>query len=331
MNKYNYIILGSEWDLYKFSYSDIFELPNVLYVAGTNPQPSSIRGILYRAHFNLSINRHINLPFKTVWNSSYFKNPFPNDSSLCFIVFNNWLTINVDIIPYLKKQFPDAHFVWMCQDLLQTEHLLYTQKPFDPWYFKSLFDLSISFDFGDCEKYGLIYHPLVISKFRGKIDDLPSSDVYFLGKAKDRLPLLLSVFERLSECGLVCDFNIAGVNENRRVNRPGIKYVDSMSYFDNIQHILHTKCLLEILQDHGRGYSQRTLEAIGFNRMLLTNNAEITNAPFYCADYISLLGNSVSIDSSFVDTIFAGEPVDYNYQDKVSPKELLCFICDKLS
>ena len=65
MDKYNYVILGSDWDLYKFSYSDLYQFNNVQYIPGPYPPINSLKGLLYRIHFNPTINRLVKLPFKT--------------------------------------------------------------------------------------------------------------------------------------------------------------------------------------------------------------------------------------------------------------------------
>lgn len=53
-----------------------------------------------------------------------------------------------------------------------------------------------------------------------------------------------------------------------------------MTYQENIQHTLHTRCLLEIMQQGGLGYTQRVMEAICEGKKLLTNNSTIKEAPF---------------------------------------------------
>ena len=84
MDKYNYVILGSDWDLYKFSYSDLYQFNNVQYIPGPYPPINSLKGLLYRIHFNPTINRLVKLPFKTAWNDSYFKHRFPVSKPFCF-------------------------------------------------------------------------------------------------------------------------------------------------------------------------------------------------------------------------------------------------------
>lgn len=324
--KYNYIILGSEWDLYRHSYSDIISLPNVQYIAGPNRKPNSLMGYIYRFHFNSTINNVLNLPFKKIWNNYYFENIFKTDDNLCFLVFTNWLTLNIDILQHLRKKYPNAKIVWMCQDLVSTQHLLFTNELFNAKYFISQCDLAISFDPGDCEKYGFVYHSLVFSSENDNPNCSVHNDVYFLGKAKNRLLDIIQIYDKCQELGLVCDFNIVGAdNYIDSLYRPGIHYISGMTYEENLQHVKQTKCLLEIMQKGGRGFTQRVCEAICYDKLLITDNAEIANTLFYNPNYISII-NGDNLDKEFVKTISSKKHIDYHFKDQISPANLLSFI-----
>ena len=179
MDRYNYVILGSDWDLYKFAYSDLYRFDNVKYIAGLYPPSDSLKGVLYRIHFNPAVNRIVNLPFKQVWNKTYFKNNmFSHQKPLCFIVFTNWLNQNVGIVEYLKIKFPEAKLVCMLQDLVSTQQVRFSKERFDCDRIKQQFDLVLSFDARDCVTYGFVYHPLVFSSYHGKLENMPYSDIY---------------------------------------------------------------------------------------------------------------------------------------------------------
>lgn len=327
---YNYIILGSDWDLYKFSYSDLNSFSNVVYLPGPQVLRSKLLDKLRRLHFNVRLNRFINLPFKQFWNSFYFKNFFSDNKPLCFIVFNNWIAMDTDIVEYLKSSYPQAKVVWMCQDLISTEKYRYSCQPFNVKNLLSSVDLALSFDYGDCEKYSMIYYPLVFSSFHSTIIQSQSSDVYFLGKAKERLNDIITIYDLCEKLGLICDFHIVGVKEQDYIKRNGIHYISSMSYFDNLQHVIQTKCLLEVMQKNGRGYTQRACEAVGLNKLLLTNNADISKAPFYNKEYISIIGPH-GVDTSFLNGIKYDKIIDYHYKEKMSPINLLRFIENKIA
>ena len=217
MDKYNYVILGSDWDLYKFSYSDLYQFNNVQYIPGPYPPINSLKGLLYRIHFNPTINRLVKLPFKTAWNDSYFKHRFPVSKPFCFIVFMNWIKQDVGITTYLREKFPNAKLVCILQDLAST-HPFYCNN------LKKQFDLVLSFDPGDCATYGFIYHPLVYSSYHGKIKKMPYSDVYMLAKAKNRLNDIFKIYTILKDNNLKPNLLLAGVD------------IQDQKYKDEIYH-----------------------------------------------------------------------------------------------
>lgn len=237
MDKYNYVILGSDWDLYKFSYSDLYQFNNVQYIPGPYPPINSLKGLLYRIHFNPTINRLVKLPFKTAWNDSYFKHRFPVSKPFCFIVFMNWIKQDVGITTYLREKFPNAKLVCILQDLAST-HPFYCNN------LKKQFDLVLSFDPGDCATYGFIYHPLVYSSYHGKIKKMPYSDVYMLAKAKNRLNDIFKIYTILKDNNLKPNLLLAGVDIQDQKYKDEITYLNkSIPYEENLQYITFLKGL----------------------------------------------------------------------------------------
>lgn len=332
MTKYNYIILGSEWDLYKIAFSDLKDYENIQYISGMFPPKHSLKGFLYRIHFNRKINNIINLPLKGIWNSTYFANHFKDNKTLCFIIFRNWLIANPDIIYYLRKKYPGCKIVVTLFDLISKSANGY-KKNINPDWLKSNCDLVTSFDQGDCEKYGFIYHPLVMSEYTDfHTSNIQKSDIYMLGMAKDRLKEIYAIYETLIENGLNVDMILGGVRKEDRIYPDSITYLDGkmLSYSENLAHIYQTKCILEIMQKGGSGYTQRGCEAVVYGKKLLTNNPLINLAPFYNNQYISQFANTKDLDLNFVKSIPNTSHIEYSYKDNISPKELISFIEKRL-
>lgn len=332
MTKYNYIILGSEWDLYKIAFSDLKDYENIQYISGMFPPKHSLNGLLYRIHFNPKINNIIDLPLKGLWNSTYFNNRFKNNKPICFIIFRNWLIANPGIIKYLRKKYPSAKIVVTLYDLISKSATGY-KNLINPDWLKSNCDLITSFDQGDCERYGFIYHPLVMSEYKSfDISNIKRSDVYMLGMAKDRLREIYAIYETLIENGLNVDMILGGVKKEDRIYKDSITYLDSkmLSYSENLAHVYQTKCLLEIMQKGGAGYTQRGCEAVVYGKKLLTNNPLINLAPFYKKQYISQFTNIKDLDLNFLKSIPNKTQIDYSYKDNISPKELIKFIENRL-
>lgn len=302
-------------------------MDNVLYIPGMLGQFSSIKKILFRLHFSSKINRYIKLPFKNRWSGSFFHNNFKDDKPICFFFFSVLVCYeDIHLVEYLRKKYPNCKCVWFLQDLFDLQRTATDRKPFNVEEKKKLFDLIVSFDHKDCEKYGFIYHPLVFSSYKGVIEDMPETDIYFLGQAKNRLSQILSVYEKLREVNLKCDFYITGVEEKDQAYSNEIVYNQRLNYSQNLQHVLHTKCLLEVMQKNGYGYTQRVVETLGLNKKLLTNNPSIKSAPFYDPKYISTFNSSDDINLDFLERIKDKEIFDYHYKEKISPKSFLEFI-----
>lgn len=329
MDKYNYIILGSDWDLYLFSYSDIFDFPNVRYISSPFPTPKTFKRLLYRLHFSPLINKFVNIPGKGLWNNTYFRSDFTVEKQLCIIMFSNWFEMENGIVDYIRSKYKDARIVCIVNDLIKTRKFRFSKTTLNPSFLNKEFDLVLSFDQGDCEKYGYVYHPLVFSEYKGKKENLPQSDVYMLARAKNRLREIYDVYDKLTDTGLNVNLLLSGVDEKDRRKDSEIRYVEGkgISYEENLQHILNTKCILEVMQTGGKGYTQRGCEAVCLGKKMLTNNPLIKQAPFYNPAFISTFHNAQDLDMDFLRRIKSeNEVADYHYKERMSPVELLNFI-----
>ena len=226
-----------------------------------------------------------------------------------------------DYILYLKIHFPDAKFVCFYQDLVEKHPRA------EPHKLHHLFDLMLSYDKGDVEKYELTYHPTVFSNYPVESDlSIPASDIYFVGVTKDRLSLILDTFYKLKGEGFDCNFYLSEVSSRNQIKEKGLNYIDRMRYDENLKHVVRTKCLLEIIQSKAKGATVRTWEAIMYNKKLLTNNMSIADDFYYDNKYISLFDKN-GIDMNFLkqDNHFINP-----YRDDIGPNKLLDFISSSL-
>lgn len=333
MSKYKYIFLGSEGELAGFSFSDLKVLSNTIYVPGFYSQFGKFAKALFHLHTNNKFNTIVNLPFKQLWCKTVLKKiPISPTSgeTLVYVCQRGWADYEPQLrfIDYIKNKNSKAKFVLFLEDLFSTYRTHDRgNHPYTPEFVKEKFDLIISFDYGDCEKYGFLYHPLVFSKYQGIGDERIKSDVYFLGAAKNRLHEILHSYEVLTKNGLKCDFHIAGVKEVERMYAESIDYEPKITYMENLRLAAQSRCILELMQKGGKGFTQRTYEAIGLGKILLTNNEVINTAPFFNPEYIIQFVAPEDITKEQIETIKkAPEYVEYNYIEKISPVEFVSFI-----
>lgn len=291
--KYNYIIAGGS-GFYEVAYSDLYNLPNVVYFKNyIDSINSKIKHLLIRINFNLKLNDFIKTPFSKLVYPWLFPHSFKEDRPLCFIFFGTqFAIINTSYLDYLRKRYPNVKLVLYMQDIVAS--LPY----YDIKSYKKNFDIVLSYDKGDCEKYNLVYFPTPFSKI--DIDKLPKvdedMDVYFCGAGKTRYPEIFKAYVKCKNQGLKCKFFLMGVPLDKRIDGEGLVYDKRISYEMNLAYAAKSKCILEIMQENADGYTPRLWEAIMLNKHLLTNNSAIKYGEYKKLDSIHLIDECSSLD-----------------------------------
>lgn len=312
-DEYKFVVTKPHYgDVYNYCYKDIENLENVDLLNDYLCVKSNFVRKLHSKHFT----KRYKLPFKGIWNSQYFKTKFDKDNKLIFIMDKTNVEIfKYGVISYLRKKHKKAKFVLFMSDLVEKS---FVNLNFDK--ISKDFDAIVSFDYNDCEKYNLINHPLVYSAPKELPNCEEDIDVYFCGRAKERLDLIMKTFNHLRNKGLNCLFILRDVPKEKRENIDGLIYLDSfMSYEQNLEYLKRAKCLLEIMQEGGNGYTLRTCEAIAYNKKILTNNLILKNADFYDENMMSFFVVPEDIDSNFI----IKEKKKYKDNNYFSPKKLL--------
>lgn len=317
-----YLLFGSKADYGKIRMNDILDNTKVRYVEPPLWKKNEILEFFHKFHHSRKMNKYVDIPFKNVWYKLYYDRNFIVDNSeICFI-FEEYSPhpYNIGFLNYLKQKYEKGKFVIILSNPINENSV---QKLS---YLKEMFDLIITWDKEDAEKYNLNYHQSHYSKLPIDANKTIKSDVFFIGAEKGRLDKILKVYELLKENGFTCDFNIVGVKDSQKVYEDEIKYNIPIPYVEVIKRVQNSKCILEILQNGQSAPTLRTLEAITYNKKLLTNNISILNETFYSKEYISVFSDVNTIDLNFLRRNI-GE-IDYNYYESISPKALLNFIDD---
>ena len=137
---------------------------------------------------------------------------------------------------------------------------------------------NITFDKADAKKFKLSYYTPFI---RLPFDNTPVEediDFYFCGLAKDREQTLMQLKETLEKANYKCLFIIPGTTQEKGI-----------SYEENIQFVKRSKCIIDIYQKEQTGLTRRPLEALFYNKKLITNNLDIVNYNFYTPNNIHVL------------------------------------------
>lgn len=179
--------------------------------------------------------------------------------------------------------------------LLNNEDFITSVVPF--------FDKVYSFDFEDCRKYNFLYMnqflPFSVEEmkaYRKSIDNFSNVDksCYFIGEYWHNRAQLINILAPIfHKNGYQTDFNLIHYDNNIKIHiDEPIRYYKNgqkISYLENIEIVKHSDIILEIGQLGQAGITLRALEAILFNKKLITTNNFIKNYDFYSPEQIFIL------------------------------------------
>lgn len=315
---HNYVIVGDA-GYYMVGYYDIIKLDNVQYFSTIYGNiKSKFNRLIFRITFSGKINKIIKNPFSSYIFPRLFPFKFNIEKPLVFIFFGNTQYIyQSNYISYLRKKYPNIKIVLYMQDIIARNYAL----NFD--IARKKFDSILSYDNGDCKKYGLIYYPTPYSNYpiieNKKIEPI---DIFYCGHAKMRYKEIFEVYRKCKNLGLKCKFFITAVPRNERIQSDDIIYDKPISYIENLQYVQKSKCILEIMQANADGYTPRLWESIVYNKHLLTNNVSLLKSKYYITESMHQLTDienilswiNISIKNSF------------RVKSELSPINLLNFI-----
>lgn len=248
---------------------------------------------------------------------------FNNDKPFCFVLSS---ILPISYLKYLKKKHKGCKLVKLHRDLVKITH---KNSEYTEEIMNEIFDLRMTYDQDEAKKYGLKYFHEIESKIDIEISDkYPLCDVFFAGRAKDRLPKILKAYEIFTNAGLKCDFYVTNVPKNEQVKLEGITYAEKyMPYIEMLYKSVNAKCMLDINQAGAVGYTSRFLEAIMYNKKIIIDNPSVKESKYYNPKYIQYVETMDKINPQFVKDDY---PVDYCYKGDFSPVHLIKQIDDEL-
>lgn len=135
----------------------------------------------------------------------------------------------------------------------------------------------VTFDKEDAKQYSMTYHTPFLRFPKVQEEPILEVDFFFCGEPKDREPYLLWLKSLLEEVGYIVKYVIPH-NE-----------CEFISYEEYLEYVKKCKCIIDIYQTGQSGLTRRPLEALFYNKKLLTNNPGIVEFDFYQKSNIFLL------------------------------------------
>ncbi|NLG05624.1 MAG: hypothetical protein GX567_17640 [Clostridia bacterium] len=251
-------------------------------------------------------------PFYTLYRLSYNQ-----ECGHTVIFFNSlfWLGYDEAFLKKLKKKHP------------QLKLILYIVDPMSGFstdrfghlfpYFETIYCVNKK----DCETYGFHYYPLVYSKIESRQSDVSaSSDLFYLGSGIDRNDILHDIALHCNQEHVKTDIRVMDEGKAATHYREITYYDHPIAYDENMNALLGTNCMLEVMHEGFDNPTQRYTEAVAYNKKLLTNNSEIIHFPYYHPDYMKVFENISDIDPMW---ICKKEDVNYQYNGDFSPVRMI--------
>lgn len=254
----------------------------------------SIEERLFKLHNSWPLNKTHELPFKCIWNKLY-TNDIPLDCKYILMAESFHLSYSKSFLNYLRKKYKDSKLCFVFSNPVGSYNLEKVEL------FKSYYDAIITFSKDDAAKYNFLYCDVLPYRLPNPDHTIKEeNDVFFIGANKGRIGTILTIYQRLTDLGLKCDFYIVGVPEEAQVSGDGIVYNHRISYEEVLRHVQKSRCVLEILQEGCNYVSIKTCEAVHYHKKILTTNQYADESRVYNEQYVRIIHDVNDIDKDFV-------------------------------
>lgn len=202
------------------------------------------------------------------------------------------------IVDFIHSIVPDIEIVLWSWNIVENEMIA------DMRYLQNKNIKIFSFDKDDCKKYGLYYNFNLLPTFKlKKLEN--KSTCFFCGQDKNRFSILEALYSGIYETGNRAEFIIRKDRHCSYPHNTPIKLIDkNIPYEEVLDKIAETKCLVDIVQDGQIGLTYRPLEALFYNKKLITNNKTIVDYDFYKYENIYVLDYDKRSLKEFIESDF---------------------------
>lgn len=316
--QYNYVLFDCQTEYYRIARHDLESLPNVLIKEPGLSSGSKLKRFLFRLHTSGRLNKHIILPFQRIWNSAFVgRLDFGNNKPICFIFTGGIgnLPYQSDMFKYLRKTYPDCKLVLLLRDILTVGKRL--MPGFDEVKAKQIFDKIYTINNMDAEKYGFQKIHSFCSQYPIETSENDKkSDVVFIGVAKDRVETVRRAYKKFTASGLTCDFLLVSPKPLEDIPKGLAVQEAGIPYSEMLRRTINSKCIFEVTQRGTDALTSRCLEALCYNKKLISDNFRLKETKYYDPRYMFLF---TDIDEVDVEFIKENVSVDYNYDGSFSP------------
>ena len=157
----------------------------------------------------------------------------------------------------------------------------------------NIFDKVFVFDKSDqklnsnYEMSYLVYNPVINN------DDKPIEyDAFLIAKSKNRLSSIIDAFDRMVVEGLNVCFYVNSIPDQdiKKLSERDIKANVVLPYSKVVECISKSKCIVDIMQKNSKGITLNVVEAVFYEKKVITDNTQVISEPFYNETRFFVLG-----------------------------------------
>lgn len=318
--EYNFVFFDINNEYYNIARYEAECLPNFCVRELNLSFGSSLKKKLFQIHTSPRLNRKIALPLQRLWNRSYIGTlGFSEEKPICFIFTPVicGMAYRMRLFSYLRKKYPDCKLVLLLRDRVQVSQKFFPQIDIKTEA-KALFDVVYTINNREADLYGFEKMHSFCSRFPvPTAPDDPKSDVIFIGVVKDRLDTVKRAYEKFTAAGLKCDFLLVQSEPPTAEIPQGICVQKArIPYLEMLRRTVNSRCVLDVTQKDSDGLTSRGLEALCYNKKLLTDNPRIKESKHFDPKFICLYQDIDEVDPEFIREDIC---VDYGYDGEYSP------------
>jgi hypothetical protein len=309
------VFLSASGSIVKWAYTDIINNENIEYC----DYPYNFKTGIRQWIFTRKAAKLTPFFIKKILYRKYLKYDFLktyNKNEVVLFIFTCQYNMFFDtffetFIKFLKRCFPKSRYAFYYNDLIDTCY------PECLDMIKQEFDMVLTFDKIDAQKYGLEYYGEIYSKNELNDDEIINPfDVFFVGSDRGRFDTILELFKKVSDANLSAIFYIFDIlkenkdrikefigeplfeDENKVIYKNSTIYKNVYCpYKKTLALINASKCIAEITLSQQRAATLRLLESVVYGKKLITNCKSAIEKTYYRENNIFVFDDINKIDS----------------------------------
>lgn len=185
-------------------------------------------------------------------------------------------------LKFIKKKTNKRVIVWYWNEV--------TEREIEPYIVVNKYNCEAwSFDKKNAEKYNMKFN----NTYYFSTVNLPKknieNDVFYVGIDREgRIEKLKELSNYFNKCGLKYNFNLT--TSPIKMPEKTFQYKERLSYKDVLNEIAKSKVILDLTKETQYGLTLRPVEALFFEKKLITDNKNIKEYNFYNPKNIFILG-----------------------------------------